>query len=63
MGIIDEIKNSASKNGTKIQTSDAAQLEKILNKMFYTQHNIGEEVKFIEQVMTMNLLIGKKNRP
>ncbi len=55
MGIIDEIKNSAAKNGTKIQTSDAAQLEKILNKMFYTQHNIGEEVKFIEQVMTRGL--------
>lgn len=55
MGIIDEIKNSATKNGTKIQTSDAAQLEKILNKMFYTQHNIGEEVKFIKQVMTRGL--------
>ena len=55
MGIIDEIKNSAAKNGTKIQTSDAAKLEKILNKMFYTQHNIGEEAKFIEQVMTRGL--------
>ena len=55
MGILDEIKNSAAKNGTKIQKSDAAQLEKILNKMFYTQHNIGEEVKFIKQVMTRGL--------
>lgn len=55
MGIIDDIKSNAVKNGTKIQSSDAAQLEKILNKMFYTQHNIDEEVKFIKQVMTRGL--------
>ena len=55
MGIIDEIKNNAVKNGTKIQSSDAAQLEKIFNKMFYTEHNIEEETKFIHQVMTRGL--------
>ena len=55
MGIIDEIKNSAAKNGTKIQSSDAAQLEKIFNRMFYTEHNIEEEAKFIKQVMTRGL--------
>lgn len=55
MGIIDEIKNNAAKNGTKIQSSDAAKLEKIFNKMFYTEHNIEEETKFINQVMTRGL--------
>ena len=55
MGIIDEIKNNAVKNGTKIQSSDAAKLEKIFNKMFYTEHNIEEETKFIHQVMTRGL--------
>ena len=33
MGIIDEIKKGAEKNGTKIQSSEAAQLEKIFNKI------------------------------
>lgn len=55
MGIIDEIKSNAVKNGTKIQSSDAAQLEKIFNKMFYTEHDIEEETKFIHQVMTRGL--------
>lgn len=55
MGIVDEIKNNAAKNGTKIQSSEAAQLERIFNKMFYTQHNIEEETKFIKQVMTRGL--------
>lgn len=55
MGIIDEIKKGAEKNATKIQTSDAAQLEKIFNKMFYTQHNIEEETKFVNMVMTRGL--------
>lgn len=55
MGIIDDIKKTAASNNTKIQTSDAAQLEKIFNRMFYTRHNIDEEVKFIRQVMTRGL--------
>lgn len=55
MGIIDDIKRGAEKNGTKIQTTDAARLEKIFNKMFYTQHDIEEETKFIKQVMTRGL--------
>ena len=55
MGIIDDIKSSANKNGTKIQSSDEARLEALLNKTFYTQHNIKEETKFIEQVMTRGL--------
>ena len=39
MGIIDSIKKSATKNGTKIQTSEATILEKILNRMFYLEKN------------------------
>lgn len=52
MGLIDDIKSNAIENGTKIQTSDAAKLEKIFNRMFYLDKNIDEEVKFLRQVMT-----------
>lgn len=52
MSLIDEIKNNATKNGTKIQTSEDAKLEKELNKLFYLQKNIEEETKFVKQVMT-----------
>lgn len=55
MGIINDIKSSAEKNGTKIQTSDSAELEKILNKTFYTSHNISEETNFVNMVMTRGL--------
>lgn len=55
MGLLDEIKKSAVQTGTKIQTSEAAQLEKILNKMFYLEKNIDEEVAFVKQVMTRGL--------
>lgn len=55
MGIIDDIKGNAAKNRTVIQSSQEAQMEKVLNKMFYTQHNIEEETKFIRQVMTRGL--------
>lgn len=52
MGIIDSIKKSATKNGTKIQTSEATILEKILNRMFYLEKNKEEEVAFIRQMIT-----------
>jgi hypothetical protein len=55
MSLIDSIKKSATQNGSKIQTSEASELEKIFNKMFYTQHDIEEETKFIKQVMTRGL--------
>jgi len=51
-GLIGEIKKAAKKNGTKIQTSESAQLEKILNATFYLERNIEEETRFIKQVMT-----------
>lgn len=55
MGLIDNIKKNAIQTGTKIQTSESAQLEKILNKMFYLEKDIDEEVKFVRQVMTRGL--------
>lgn len=60
MGLVDEIKKSAQHNGTKIQTSDAAELEKLFNKMFYLEKNIDEEVKFLRQVMTRGLESQKR---
>lgn len=55
MGLLSDIKKNAQQNGTKIQSSESAALEKILNKMFYTEHNIEEEVNFVKQVMTRGL--------
>lgn len=55
MGVIDDIKKSAKMNGTKIQSSDAAALEKILNRMFYLPKNIEKETAFVKQVMTRGL--------
>lgn len=52
MGIINEIKKDATGNKTKIQSSDASKLEKILNNTFYLDKNIEEETKFVQQVMT-----------
>ena len=52
MGIVDEIKKDAVGNRTKIQSSDAARLEKILNRMFFLQKDIDGETEFIKQVMT-----------
>ena len=55
MGLIDNIKKEAMGNRTKIQSSDATELEKILNNLFYLDKNIEEETKFVEQVMTRGL--------
>lgn len=52
MGLVDNIKKSARGNGTKIQSSDAAQLEAIFNRMFFLPKDIDKEVKFLKQVMT-----------
>lgn len=51
-GLINEIKKAARSNGTKIQTSEAAKLERILNATFYLERNIEEEARFVKQVMT-----------
>lgn len=55
MGLIDNIKKEAQGNKTKIQSSDAAALEKILNGAFFLDKNIEEETKFVKQVMTRGL--------
>lgn len=55
MGLVDNIKKEAQGNRTKIQSSDAAALEKIFNNMFYLPKNIPEETKFVKQVMTRGL--------
>lgn len=52
MGLIDDIRKEAKGNGTKIQSTEAAELEKIFNAMFYLDKNIKEETRFIQQVMT-----------
>lgn len=55
MGLIDSIKREAAGNRTKIQSTDAATLEKIFNNLFYLDKNIEEETKFVEMVMTRGL--------
>ena len=55
MGIIDDIKKDAGKNGSRVESTEAAKLVTTFNKMFYLDKNIDEEVKFIKQVMTRGL--------
>lgn len=52
MGLVDDIKKEAAGNRTKIQTSDARELEKILNNAFFLEKNIEEETRFVNMVMT-----------
>ena len=52
MGLIDDIKANAQENGTKIQSSDAAEIEKLFNSLFYAKKNMEEEVKFVKQMFT-----------
>lgn len=55
MGLVDKIKREATGNRTKIQSTEAANLEKILNNMFCLDKSIDEETKFVKQVMTRGL--------
>lgn len=55
MGLIDNIKKEAQGNKTKIQTSEASDLEKIFNEMFYLEKNVDKETEFVRQVMTRGL--------
>lgn len=55
MGLVDDIKASAKGNNTKIQSSDAAALEKIFNRMFYLPKDPEKETAFVKQVMTRGL--------
>lgn len=55
MGLINDIKKEATGNNTKIQSSEARELDVILNKLFYLPKNIEEEAVFVKQVMTRGL--------
>lgn len=55
MGLVNDIKAEAKGNRTKIQSSDAAALEKILNNMFYLPKDVEKEAAFVKQVMTRGL--------
>ena len=55
MGLVDNIKREAQGNRTKIQSTDAAVLEKLFNNMFYLPKKIEEETAFVKQVMTRGL--------
>ena len=55
MGLVNDIKAEAKGNRTKIQSSDAAALEKILNNMFYLPKDVEKEAAFVRQVMTRGL--------
>ena len=52
MGIVSDIKKDALGNRTKIQSSEASTLEKILNKTFFLEKDIEGETRFIKNVMT-----------
>lgn len=52
MGLVDDIKKEAKGNRTIIQSSEAQELSKILNNLFYLDKDIEEEAKFVKQVMT-----------
>ena len=64
MGLIDDIKTCAQENGTKIQSSDAAEIEKLFNSLFYAKKNMDEEVKFVKQtdLSRHDTRYGKRHR-
>lgn len=55
MGLLEDMRNQAIRSGAKVQTSEAAELEKIFNKLFYLDKNIEEETRFLHNVMTRGL--------
>lgn len=52
MSLLNEIKNEAKRNGTKIQTSEEREIETKLNKLFYLEKDIKKELQFLKSVMT-----------
>lgn len=50
--LLDDIKREATGNRTKIQSSEATELEGILNRLFFLDKNIKEETRFVKMVMT-----------
>ena len=53
--LVNNIKQQAQGNRTKIQSSDAAAFEQILNKMFYLPKKPKQEAAFVKHVMTRGL--------
>ena len=47
-----DIKKEATGNRTKIQSSEATELEGILNRLFFLEKNVKEEARFVKMVMT-----------
>ena len=56
MGILDEIKKNATKQGVKVQTSEEEAIEKMLNNLFYLDKDIPNELKFLKYSFYMPLL-------
>lgn len=52
MGLMSKIKDDALGNNTTIQTSQEAELMALLNRLFYLDKDIDDEVAFVKQVMT-----------
>lgn len=52
MSLLKDIKKDAVRSGTKIQTSEAQEFEKKLNKLFYLERDIKKETQFVKSVMT-----------
>lgn len=52
MGLIDDIKKEADRNGTKLQSTEEQKIEQLFNSLFYLDKNIPEELKFLKSVMT-----------
>ena len=44
MGLIDDIKKEADRNGTKLQSTEEQKIEQLLNSLFYLDKNIPEEL-------------------
>ena len=52
MGLIDDIRSTANKAGTSIQSAESEQISKELNKLFYCKKRPEEEMKFMQQLFT-----------
>ena len=55
MGLIDNIKKEAIGKNVMVQSTEAAELEKILNNLFFLNKNIEKETEFVTHVMTRGM--------
>ena len=54
MGIVSNIKKDATGGRVKLQSSEALQLEKILNNTFFLEKDIKQEAAFVKQLKEQN---------